>query len=145
MGGLVSRSRFENWPEVLDAYLKDVRQKAFVRGDFDCALFAVGACLAMTGVDYGQEFRNLYSSKDAAEALITSKGYANLEALADATLGAALPTTMMAQRGDAIMFETEDGPAIGIVDLSGRYIVAVSEERGVVRLPLRYGFKAWRI
>lgn len=137
--------RYQDWPERLEAFFREAQDKPFARGAWDCALFAVAGCIAITGQDFGADFRGLYETREEADAMIEEGGHADLVALANDVLGAPLAAVMLAQRGDVVAFSTPEGYALGIVDLTGMKFAAVSLDKGLVRRPLRIASMAWRL
>lgn len=91
--------RFENWPELLDAYVQQHREAAHAWGTHDCALFASGAVLAITGEDPFAEYRGRYSNEAQAEVLLDEAG--GFEALCTRLLGEPVPAGL-ARRGDLV-------------------------------------------
>lgn len=141
----MSYERYEDWPEKLEGFLRAAQAKAFVRGSWDCALFAVAAGEAMTGIDFGADYRARYETREEADDLIAANGHADLLTLADSVLGSRLAGVMLAQRGDIVAFETPEGFALGVVDLSGRRFAAVSHDKGLIRVPLSSASFGWRL
>ena len=139
--------RHHDWPERLIAYLAGQRRLIFRWGERDCALMCWDAIRAMTGIDLGAPFRGRYASREEAQAIITEfcgSPAATLEHLAEIVFRAAgCPplAAIRAQRGDAVLADTELGPSLGIVGPDGVYFAAL---RGTTRLPLRACRRAWR-
>ena len=102
----------------------------------------------MTGKDPMADLRGKYKTKRGAYGLIKKISGGDLADIAcqiAVTLGVEEISPSFAQRGDAVLFETDEGDALGIVDLSGRVIVGLHPERGIIRLPVTYATRAWRI
>ncbi len=139
-------SRFEDWPRRLEAVLAEAEADRFEWGRNDCGLLAARAIHAMTGVDIAADLKG-YSTEEEASAFL--QGYAGgglseaCEKLA-AKWGLDEVDTGLAQRGDAALVCTREGSVIGIVDLSGRYIAAVSHN-GLVRVPVHWAQRIWHI
>lgn len=139
--------RLPDWPSRLTAHLAEARSRAFAWGDFDCCLFVADGLLAMSGEDLAAGLRGGYSDKLSAYRLVKQEGGAGLEELADKIFlaaGGASVGPLYARRGDPVLVETESGPALGLVDLSG-YRVAVAAPSGFLLLPLSEGRRAWRV
>jgi len=49
-----------------------------------------------------------------------------------------------AQRGDLTVCETEEGPALGVVALDGRYMAMATKPKGIILHPISNATKAWR-
>src|SRR5690349_271236 len=60
-------TRLPDWEERLTEIIRARHRAPFAWGQFDCALFACDAVLAMTGVDLAEPFRGRYA--DALGAL----------------------------------------------------------------------------
>lgn len=133
----------------LHEYLTNHANTPFAWGTFDCCLFAADAVQAMTGVDIASDFRGEYSDSASAFALIHSVTGSTTVADAAAYCAAKHGLTewkhpLMAQRGDLVVFESGDNLIAGIVHLSGRYVVSVSES-GLVKAPITAVQRAWHI
>lgn len=132
--------RKENWPELLLDAVEAARSKPFAWGQHDCCTFAADCVQAMTGVDLMAEFRGRYTSAKGAVKVVAKAGHA---ALADAWCAAlAEIAPLAAQRGDVVMFETDEGLAVGVV--TGTQAVAAGPD-GVTFVPLELWLRAWRV
>lgn len=145
MGAIVSWQRYEDWPDRLARFFDVAKGKSFSRGSWDCALFACAAGQAMTGFDFGQNFRGQYDDASGADHVLKTIGAGTLQNTVIAVLGDPLPTVLKAQRGDVVLFQTEEGDALGIVDLSGQKFCAVTPKRGFTQIPLQNATLAWRV
>lgn len=135
------RVRRQDWPLRLNAWLGEVRARPFAWGEFDCALGAAEAVLAMTGVDYAVEFRGAYFSKRDAVRLLAARG--GLEALVTQALGEPLATPKLAQRGDVVLVDSgAEGPAIAVV--MGAEAAAPGPQ-GAVFVPMAQWQVGWRV
>jgi hypothetical protein len=95
--------RLPDWPEKLAAYIADNRAARFAWGVNDCALFAAGAVLAMTG--QWLPLQRWTSAKSAARAQRAAGG---LAVAVDAVLPR-LAGPAFAQRGDVVLAQADDG------------------------------------
>lgn len=136
--------RFEDWPYRLEAFLEQAADRSFACGAFDCVLMACAAVEAMTGQDFGVPFRGQYDDAAGAQAIIDRDYEGALDRAVTQFLGAPLPGVKKAQRGDVVMFRTAEGPALGVVDMSGMRFAAIAPS-GLIRLPLRAALQAWRV
>lgn len=128
----------------LSNYLASVRDKPFQWGEHDCVLHCVNAIQAMTGVDYGTEWRGTYSTRAGAEEII-SRDLENLDMAFTAEFGLPFYNIYKAARGDVCRCVAGEEEIYGILDDSGRYVAAVSEDRGLVRLPLKSIICYWKV
>jgi hypothetical protein len=115
----------------------------FAWGINDCCLFPADAILAFTGTDIADDFRGKYSDEASAFALIqtvTGIGTDPKTAVADAAAWCAAKHglvewtyPLMAQRGDLVVFENGGRLIAGLVHLSGRHVISMSDT-GIVKL-----------
>ncbi len=134
-------TRREDWPERLLAFVESRRVTPFVWGGNDCALFTADAALAMTDHDFAAGFRGRYKSALGAMKALCSNGAADLADYLTRTLGTPIAPTL-ARRGDAVMFEAVEGPALGVV--LGQQAAAAGPE-GVTWVPASRWQQAWRV
>jgi hypothetical protein len=161
-------SRKEHWAELLDSFLTCCWDRPGEWGQFDCALFACDAVLAMTGTDLAEGFRGRYASGREALRLVREYAGGGLAELATRIATEheipSLPSPAMAQRGDILLLVDPSaglfGAALGIVSLDGRQMLvpAASEptidsdtwideipSTGLVARPVIAAALAWRI
>ena len=133
-------TRFEDWPQRLDAAIRAAKGRPFSWGDHDCTLFAANVVRELTGEDPAAMYRGTYSNKEEADTAIVEAG--SLETLVIAALGEPI-SPKLAQRGDVVMIETEeDGEALGIcLDHRAAFAAPV----GVTLLKMSRCSKAWRV
>jgi hypothetical protein len=141
--------RREDWELRLNDYVRESETRAFAWGENDCFLFAAGAVLAMTGTDLAAEYRGQYSDKTGALRQVLSIPGARDVAEAFAGVAARhglpdLPTVKLAQRGDLVAFDADDGPAIGVVWLDGIHAMFVGEN-GFSSRPVSTCNRAWHV
>ncbi len=133
--------RREDWPERLLAFLASRRDKPFAWGENDCALFAADAALEMTGVDFAAPFRGRYDTAFGAMKALRANGAGCLAEYLDLIVDP-LARPELARRGDWMMFDSADGPALGVV--AGRWVAAPGPD-GLVFVPPRLWRRAWRV
>jgi hypothetical protein len=136
-------SRAADWPTQLAVYLTSVKGKPFAWAENDCCTFAAGAVLAITGVDHLGPYRGKYATAKGATRILTKAG--GLHGWVVKCLGEPLARPALAQRGDVVLFETQDtfGPAaLGIC--VGAQIAAPGPDR-MVLVPLTLATAAWRV
>lgn len=142
--------RLEYWDtRSFHDFLAERAAMPFAWGTNDCALFAADGIQAITGVDIADDFRGKYS--DEVGAWKTVRNLTGGSTVADAAAYCAvkhglaeLEHPLMAQRGDLVVFENEGGLIAGLVHLSGRHVVSVSEA-GLVRFPVTAIARAWHV
>jgi len=139
--------RKSNWPRDLAAAIRRMRDTPFEWGVHDCGLAAATVIESITGVDPAAGLRGKYSSAAGSARRLKEVSGGGLEEFAEsiaASLGCGEIDVARAGRGDAVLFDTEDGPALGIVDTDGIHAVATGT-RGWIRLPVRQCRRAWRV
>lgn len=152
----MSIKRTTHWiTRELDTFLRENANQPFVWSQWDCCLFAANAIQAMTGVDIASDFRGKYTNEASAFALI--KSVTGGTTVADAAAYCAQkhgltewvgtdgkPTPLRAMRGDLVVISNAGDLIAGVVDLSGRYVAAMSET-GIIRLSIRSIVRAWHV
>lgn len=139
--------RREDWPERLHAAILLRTGKPFAWGSNDCILMACSLIEAMTDHDPAASFRGQYTTQTGATKAIQTAGSPSLEKLVEtiaANNGMKEVGIKFAQRGDLVMFETNDGPSFGIVHPNGRDAILIGQD-GLRRLPVLEAHRAWRV
>lgn len=129
------------WENRLSLYLGEAARKPFVEGHHDCALFAAGAVLAMTGVDLAADWRGRYNTTRGGLRVLRRAGYADHVALASAHF-AERPAILSAVPGDLAAVETTDGQALGVVQGEMIYIL---RREGLGLVPLTLATRVWEV
>lgn len=132
------------WPEKLNKFFESVHDDKFQWGKHDCCLFVCRAVFIMTGVDLARGFRG-YKSEFSAQKLLKQRG--GLERICETVTekhGMKEVPVLFARRGDVLLFESEQGMMLGIVNMNGQEIVSVSLD-GLGFVPLRNALRAWRV
>jgi hypothetical protein len=121
-------------------FLLESAGEPFVWGRNDCCLYAANAILAYTGVDVASEFRNLYKSEFGA--LRAIKEITGGSTVADAAAYCAQKHDLeehqyplMCKRGDLVVYNNKGTLIAGIIHLSGRHVVSISED-GPMTFPI---------
>ena len=120
------------------------RDRAFAWGDHDCCLFACGVVRDAGGVDYAAPFRDRYRTAAGAARALRRFGGAGLEASVEKITqdnGLEEVPPLMAQRGDFVLVDVAEGPALGVC--IGETFVAAGPA-GTVLQPLAAARRAWR-
>lgn len=134
-------ARREDWPERLLAATEAARETPFQWGQHDCALMAADLVLAMTDTDFAAPFRGTYSTAFGAARALLLQGAPDLAAYVGRLFGAPIAPGL-ARRGDLVMFDAADGPALGVV-LGGEAAAAGPE--GVTWVQRAQWTLAWRV
>ncbi len=120
------------------------RTRVFQWGENDCALFACDLVEAATGMDYAAPFRGRYRTAAGAARALRRFAGGGLEAAAEKITqdnGLEEVPPLMAQRGDFILVDVTEGPALGVC--LGETLVAAGPA-GALTLPLKRARRAWR-
>jgi hypothetical protein len=102
--------RKASWPEDLNRYLSHAPD--FTWGQMDCCHWCAGWVETTLGIDLAADFRGQYDTKEGAYAYLKEKGFADVDALADAFLPRI--EINLAQRGDIVCFQIARIKALGI-------------------------------
>lgn len=139
-------TRADDWQLILGAELEKAAAVPFQWGAHDCCLFACDVIRAMTGVDLGAEFRGKYEdAAGAAEVIAAATGGKGLDALIGQICAAHdMPeiAPAFAWRGDVALFDSDLGPAVGII--AGSEAAYLGPE-GLTMIPVEQLRKAWRV
>ncbi|CCN69793.1 DUF6950 family protein [Vibrio nigripulchritudo] len=126
----------------LNAFLQEQSQRCFVWGTSDCALLAADWVNTRTGHDPAKAFRGHYHSQKSSLEALKQQGQKNLIDAVESAMGEPLSGPMLAQRGDIVVVETENGPACGIMSAQG---VVVQGQSKLVMVSISKALKAWRV
>lgn len=129
--------RKEDWPICLDAVIEAAQARPFQWGEHDCALFALQAVEAMTGVDYSDGARGSYNSEIGAAKAFLKRGYRDVVEAASDTFGPPI-NKFLAQRGDLLSYEGAVGVCVGA---HGAFVTA----EGLRFIPVSECVMAWKV
>lgn len=135
-----------NWQSLLVGYIESCRNAEFIWGELDCGLFAAGAVEIMTGIDTVKVLRGKYkTSRGAAGILKHYAGGRVAEAVDKALAGKGFVFIELnyAQRGDVVIYPTDDNHAAGIC--MGMDAVFLDTAGGLTYVHMSQCTKAWRI
>lgn len=139
-------ARLPDWEQRLAAYLDEVRTTPFRYGRHDCALYAAGAVLAMTGSDLADAYRGRYRSVAGSIRLLRTQGQGTLEATVDALFTER--AVGFARRGDLAMH----GGSLGVVIGADAMFITETQAddhrvvgQGLERVPRALWDKAWAV
>ena len=136
--------RFTNWRTALNDYVHAVMPKPFVWGQHDCATFAAGAVLAMTGVDPAEKYRGRYKTLIGGLRLLRKDGFDNHAELAASQFEEIHPSH--AAVGDIAAVRIDDSAlwALGVVN-GPRIFVLRPDASGLGTVDLLTAERAFRI
>lgn len=139
-------ARIQDWPQRLDAVLRETATRDLEYGQLDCCLFSANVVLAMTGHDPAHDLRGQYDSERAAYNLMKELfgGYIEktVAALAQRSGFGEIPV-LMAQRGDVVLVGNNRKCAAGVVGMSGNSAAVFAGK--LVYLPIVHARRAWRV
>lgn len=119
--------RFQDWPERMQAFIEENRSRAFNWDGWHCALWSLAHVDAITGTSHYDTHRPF--CHDEQSSLEYIEGLGGIEAAVTQTFGPPLLTARKAQRGDLVMIQSTEGPALGVLDLSGRDVLILTPAR----------------
>lgn len=137
-------TRLSFWRPALAEYVNGCMSKPFAWGEHDCALFAAGAVLAMTGEDMAAPYRGHYKTLRGGLGLLKRKGFANHAELAASVFEEIHPSH--AAVGDIAAIKIEDSGlyALGLVN-GPRIFVCRPDSLGLGTVDLLSAERAFRV
>ena len=133
--------RLDGWEKRLMAEVRAAEKKQFQWGVFDCALFAADCVMAITGDDLAAEFRGQYTTAKGSLKALKMYGAGDLESTATQQLGDSIDS-QLAQRGDVVMVDADQGPALAICIGS---VALAPAEKGLIAVPFNQWLKVWQV
>lgn len=132
--------RVRGWRNRLAAHVAAAAREGYRPGAVDCALFAAGAVDAITGSDHRAAWKGRYRSLSSGRRLVRAAGHADLVALVASSLSE-VPVAY-ARPGDLAALAGADGPALGVVQGEGIYVLTPG---GLATVPLLTALRAFRV
>lgn len=139
--------RYSDWQSRLADHFSAAKEKPFTWGMHDCALFACDSILAITGKDGAAAFRGRYDDKVGAYRALRDFAGGGLEATAEkicAELGFIENMRNFHQRGDVALCDQGGEDTLGIIDLTGRYVI-IAAEQGIMQQSIDCVKRSWRV
>lgn len=140
---MTPHARLPNWERSLEEYINSRRNSMLRFGRHDCALFVAGAVHSITGIDYAEDFRGTYRTRDEAHDLLRRLGGA--EKVVDQYFTRI--DRAYVWRGD-IVFGYDDllDDTLGVCVVSmGRMMWVTPAARGLVFREMDQAMLAWRV
>ena len=139
--------KYEDWAERLSNFLGGCQTREFVRGEFDCALFACDAFEIQTGKDPGEDFRGKYNTKKGAIIELKKNGgtLRNVAVKKFKEFKLEIVDKVFAQRGDIAYARIKNDSVLAVVDLSGNFLTLSPHVRGTISIDIKYVKIVWRI
>lgn len=136
--------RLPDWQKRLNAFIAENAERPFSWGEWDCALFACGAVLEMTGRHPAPEFIGAYDSQRGAAEALRRLGAGTLDATFDAHFESKPPS--FAQRGDLVMAHGAIGVCMGSFALFvGGLETPEASAEGLFRVSRSEFTRAWAV
>ena len=144
--------RLPDWEKRLQAVFDEWQNKPFILSETDCCCFVACCVDAQHGTNISDQINVNYKDEKAAREYLLSNTWnfnnqeykvSSLTDLGNKWLGEPIPV-LMAQRGDLVLFKTDEIETFSIVGFSGREIITMHKS-GLKKLPLRMGIIAWRV
>lgn len=132
--------RVQGWRNILADYVAGAARAPYQPGIADCALFAAGAVDAITGSDHRRVWAGRYRCVTGGRRLVRAAGHADLVALVASSF-AEVPVAY-ARPGDLAALAGSDGPALGVVQGEGIYVLTPA---GLATVPLLTALRAFRV
>lgn len=133
-------ARVPDWETKLSEFICANRNKPFKRGSFDCCQFCIKAESILHGETNWSDFIGGYDDLKGAIRKIKAAGADSLWELVDQRLER--KPVLMAQRGDLIGHEVNEGQSLGIMDANGFWATA---ENGLEFINIDQAKVAWSL
>jgi hypothetical protein len=133
--------RVIHWESKLQDYIQECREKEFEYGVFDCCVFTIQAQKLIIGKTLFPEFDNTYKSLEEGKKILKNIGFKTWISACNKRLKKI--DIKFAQRGDVVSMNTQDSFIMGLC--MGKHAIFVSEEKGLVFLPIEQVKLAWSI
>ncbi|GED45276.1 hypothetical protein HME01_11280 [Vreelandella aquamarina] len=104
--------RYRDWTTQLHHVIQAASERPFSWGEFDCCLFTADCCIAICGIDPAEKYRGRYTTEIGAKRVLRNT-HGSLEGAWDACFKR-VPVAMR-QRGDVVLFDSENGRCVGVV------------------------------
>lgn len=135
--------RCSNWPAELSAFLEERRALPFAWDTQNCSFTAADWIMRLVGVDPAAEWRGRVSGPlDAVRELEARGGLLAVVTDVFGRLGWPEVVVGLARRGDVVMVQTEQGPALGVCAGARSWFAGPV---GLETIPTLQALKAWRI
>ena len=131
--------RRRDWPERLDALLRERAEWTFVWGVHDCCTFCADAVLAITGEDVMGTLRQRYQT--AFEALGLTQELGGLKAAVSSLLGEPCDPAFCTV-GDVLLIANDDREVVALCNGQTAVVVGM---HGLITIPEPVVLAGWRV
>lgn len=129
-----------DWEAALAQYITEREAIPYAWGEHDCAMFAAGAVVAITGKDPVPDFRGRYSTAHGSVRALQRYGDGTLEATLDTRFD--VRPIACAKRGDLAFHDGSVGIVMGPFAL---FVGDIDDTPGLIRVPRAQWQKAWAV
>lgn len=143
--------RYADWHRRLHEAVQRLAGRPWFYGRHDCCLAACDLIRAMTGEDPARDLRRYRSERGAYRQAMRHGGVEALAVDVARRFDAPEVDPRFAQRGDVCVVYGDYGglygwtEALGVVDLSGRFVLVAAQPGGWAHVPIVQARRAWRI
>ena len=134
--------RVEHWELKLNEQIKLYWNQKFQYGKSDCATFVCHVLKAITGVDYYEQFKGLYSTRVGALKVIAKEG--SLADLTTKTFGVEVKAPRYAMRGDPVLYVDKETKEECLGICIGHFVIAPRKE-GLGTFNLLNALHTWNV
>lgn len=136
--------------QALGDYIVECRAQntTFAYGIFDCLHFSLEAIQRMGGPDLAADYTMPdYSNLEESLEVLAGMGTTLTDLFLDDPQLAPFKHVypLKARRGDLVIFNVDNVPAVGMVSPSGNYVMAAAQPAGIIEKPLTDIIHAWSI
>jgi hypothetical protein len=131
--------RYPDWQAQLLNCIQAAQGRPFVWGTLDCCLFVADCCVALCGIDPAASYRGRYCTETEAKRVLLRE-HGSIGAVLDAHFKQV--PVMMAQRGDAVVYDGPNGETAGVIWAGAIWAVT---EQGAQPLPGVRPKAVWRV
>jgi len=129
-------ARLHNWQSRIHTYINSKQKQPFKYGQNDCGLFCAGAIEATSGRHpFPFKYRTLKQAQDKMTELCGSSNLDDFAAYCATNNGWTPVKKNFEQRGDLVVMESGEQSHLGIIDMTGQYVLSTGDT-GLVRIPL---------
>lgn len=144
---MTEHKRIRGWESRLTKLHASRMRTLYAWGSHDCCMFGADSVREVIGVDFAAPFRDRYSTKEEAYALLKEIGCDGIGGLVSMFLpeimigGMAAPA--LARRGDIILAPSPEGDFVAVVD--GMTAIGPDFPRGCAHVAMTCAVRAWRV
>ncbi|MDM0024070.1 DUF6950 family protein [Variovorax saccharolyticus] len=131
-------TRLQDWQLRFAAFAKERASMPFAWGSNDCCLFAADAVLALTGKDWGADYRGGY---DDAKRALRAMPAGGLREVASRALGEPV-SPLLAAVGDVVLMESEGRELLAICN--GTSAIGPGAD-GLTSIDMEAALAAWKV